>query len=94
MELQLRIRHEKERLKRENPNAHLRTRTPSLELDTRYIGFEYSCDYDICSYYISSYISYQTNTTKISNYIKSSSFLVNLDLMKNVLMKNVLMKND
>ena len=65
MELQLRIRHEKERLKRENPNAHLRTRTPSLELDTRYIGFEYSCDYDICSYYISSYISYQTNTHSI-----------------------------
>ena len=49
MELQLRIRHEKERLKRENPNAHLRTRTPSLELDTRYIGFEYSCDFDVCS---------------------------------------------
>lgn len=65
MELQLRIRHEKERLKRENPNAHLRTRTPSLELDTRYIGFEYSCDYDVCSYYISSYISHQTNTHSI-----------------------------
>ena len=51
MELQLRIRHEKERLKRENPNAHLRTRTPSLELDTRYIGFEYSCDLDVCHKY-------------------------------------------
>ena len=88
MELQLRIRHEKERLKRDNPNAHLRTRTPSLELDTRYIGFEYSCDYDICSYYISLYISHQTNTTKISNYIKSSSLLFNFDLMKIVLMKN------
>ena len=65
MELQLRIRHEKERLKRENPNAHLRTRTPSLELDTRYIGFEYSCDYDVCLYCISSYISHQTNTHSI-----------------------------
>ena len=65
MELQLRIRHEKERLKRDNPNAHLRTRTPSLELDTRYIGFEYSCHYDVCLYYISLYISHQTNTHSI-----------------------------
>ncbi|KNB46108.1 kinase [Blastocystis sp. subtype 4] len=44
MELQLRIRQEKERQQTENPRNHARTRTPSLELDTRYIGFEYSCD--------------------------------------------------
>ena len=67
MELQLRIRHEKERLKRENSNAHLRTRTPSLELDTRYIGFEYSCDFDVCYKYSIIHISSQTNTH--SNYI-------------------------
>ena len=44
MELQLRIRHEQERQAMENPRNHKRTRTPSTELDTRYIGFEYSCD--------------------------------------------------
>lgn len=41
---------------------------------------------------ISSSVSYthshSTNTTKISNYIKSSSLLFNFDLMKIVLMKN------
>lgn len=44
MELQLRIRQEKERQLVDNPHGHERTRTPSSELDTRYIGFEYSCD--------------------------------------------------
>lgn len=44
MELKLRIRQEKDRLLRDNPHPHQRTRSPSSELDTRYIGFEYSCD--------------------------------------------------
>ena len=44
MELQLRIRHEQERQAMENPHNHLRTRTPSMELDTRYIGFDYAYD--------------------------------------------------
>lgn len=44
MELQLRIRQERERQQVDNPRGHVRTRTPSLELDTRYLGFEYSCD--------------------------------------------------
>ena len=44
MELQLRIRQERERQRVDNPHGHERTRTPSSELDTRYIGFEYSCD--------------------------------------------------
>lgn len=44
MELKLRILREKERQAIDNPHKHPRTRTPSLELDTRYLGFEYSCD--------------------------------------------------
>ena len=44
MELQLRIRHEQERQAMENPHNHLRTHTPSMELDTRYIGFDYAYD--------------------------------------------------
>lgn len=42
MELQLRIRQEREKQLRDNVPNHARTRTPSSELDTRYIGFEYS----------------------------------------------------
>lgn len=54
MELKLRIRQEKDRLLRDNPHPHPRTRSPSSELDTRYIGFEYSCD---------STVYFQTNIT-------------------------------